>query len=172
MERQKKTRGWLVTLTVLVLLSLGLNCLLVFALFQARNGALEALATARNTLALLRNQPFVTDVMVDQKIPLNTTVPIDETVSVPLDIEYPLSTTVNTYIELPALGRQEISIPIEAVIPIQYTLEVPIQMQVPISMTYHLQTQIPVEVEIPPEVRTPLDQMLEQLERGLLVPKD
>ena len=113
------------------------------------------------------SEPFVTQVSVDQEIPFNTTIPISQTFTVPLNIQYPLSTVVNTYVNVPILGRQDIAIPIETIIPIQYTLDVPIQVDVPISLTYHLQTEIPVEVAIPPEIRAPLDEILRQIEDGL-----
>ena len=162
-----KSRVWLVVLTVLVLISLALNGLLIFALLNVRQTALDVIATARNNLALVGSAPFVTQVSVDQEIPFETTVPISQTFSVPLDIDYPLSTVIKTYVNVPVLGRQELAIPIETLIPIRYTFDVPIQLEVPISMTYRLQTEIPVAVAIPSEIRAPLDEVLQQIEAAL-----
>lgn len=162
-----KSRIWLIVLTVLVVFSLALNGYLVVTLLNVRHTALDAITTARNNLASLGSQPFVTQVNIDQEIPFNTVVPIDQTFSVPLNIEYPLSTVVNTYVNIPVLGRQEIALPIETTIPIQYTLDVPVAVDVPISLTYHLQTEVPVEVVIPPEIRAPLDEVLQQIQVGL-----
>ena len=158
---------WLVILTVLVTLSLALNGYLLVTLLNVRKAALGAVTTARNNLAVIGSEPFVTQVSVDQEIPFNTTIPISQTFTLPLNIQYPLSTVVNTYVNVPVLGRQNIAIPIETIIPIEYTLEVPIRVDVPISLTYHLQTDIPVEVAIPPEIRAPLDDVLRQIEDGL-----
>ena len=162
-----KSRTWLIALTVLVVFSLALNGYLITTLLNVRQTALDAITTARNSLALMGSQPFITQVSIDQEIPFDTVVPINQTFSVPLNIEYPLSTVVNTYVNIPVLGRQEISLPIETIIPIQYTLDVPIAVDVPISLTYHLQTEVPVEVEIPPEIRAPLDEVLRQIQVGL-----
>lgn len=158
---------WLTILTVLVVLSLALNGYLLVTLLNVRQAALEAVATARNNLAMMGSEPFVTQVNVDQEIPFDTMVPISQTLAVPLDIQYPLSTVINTYVNVPVLGRQNIAIPIETVIPIQYTLEVPIQVDIPISLTYRLQTEVPVEIAIPPEIRAPLDEILNNIEAGL-----
>jgi len=157
----------MVVLTILVFVSLALNGYFFLIIRNVRKGTLEVISSARESLSTLGNEPFVIQVNVDQIIPLNTTVPISETFILPLDIDYPLSTVINTYFNVPLLGRQEIAIPIETNIPIQYTLEVPIQVEVPISLTYHLQTTVPVEVALPPEIGLSLDEMLRQVEAGL-----
>jgi len=160
-------RIWMVVLTMLVLVSLVLNGYFFLIISNVRQGTLEVIGSARESLATLGSEPFVIQVDVDQVIPFNTTVPISETFILPLDIDYPLSTVINTYFNVPLLGRQEIAIPIETIIPIQYTLTVPIQVEVPISLTYHLQTSVPVEVALPPEIGLSLDAMLQQVEDGL-----
>lgn len=160
-------RIWLVVLTILVLASLALNVYFFLIITGFRQGALDMVANARTELATFGNEPIVVQVQVDQEIPFNTAIPISETFVLPLDINYPLSTVVNTYFNLPVLGRQDLAIPIEAVLPIQYTLEVPIQVEVPISLTYRLQTEVPVEIAIPPEIRLSLDEALRQVEEGL-----
>ena len=160
-------RIWLVVLTILVVASLALNGYFLIILSDARQGALDVIANTRNDLAALSSEPIVIPIAIDQEIPFNTNVPISETFVLPLDIEYPLSTVINTFVDVPVLGRQDIALPIETVIPIQYTLEVPIRVDVPISLTYHLQTEVPVEVAIPPEIRAPLDDALRQMEEGL-----
>lgn len=161
------TRIWLVVLTILVVASLALNGYFFLIISHVQQDALDVIVNTRNNLATLSSEPIVVPVAIDQKIPFNTSVPISETLVLPLDIEYPLSTVINTFVDVPVLGRQDITLPIETVIPIQYTLEVPIQVDVPISLTYHLQTEIPVEVAIPPEIRAPLDDALRQMEEGL-----
>ncbi|MBN2391524.1 MAG: hypothetical protein JXR84_12435 [Anaerolineae bacterium] len=160
-------RIWLVILTILVVMSLALNGYFFLIISNVQQGALDAITNARNNLATLSSEPIVIPVAIDQEIPFNTSVPISQTLVVPLDIDYPLSTVINTYVEIPLWGRQDIALPIETIIPIQYTLEVPIQVEVPISLTYHLQTEVPVEVIIPPEIRSSLDEVLRQAETEL-----
>ena len=160
-------RIWMVVLTILVFLSLALNGYFFLIIRNAQKGTLEVIGSARESLAALGSEPFVVQVEVDEAIPFNATVPISETFILPLDIDYPLSTVINTYINLPLLGRQDLAIPIETIIPIEYTLDVPIRVEVPISLTYHLQTTVPVEVALPPEIGLSLDEMLRQVEEGL-----
>ena len=160
-------RIWLVVLTVLVVASLALNGYFLIVLSNVRQRAMDVIVNTRNDLAALSSEPIMIPVAIDQEIPFNTSVPISQTIVLPLDIDYPLSTVINTFVDVPVLGRQDIALPIETVIPIQYTLEVPIQVEVPISLTYHLQTEVPVEVVIPPEIRSSLDEVLRQAETGL-----
>jgi len=160
-------RIWLIVLTVLVFVSLAVNGYFFLIISNVRQDALDVIVNTRNNLATLSSEPIVIPITIDQEIPFSTSVPISETLVLPLDIDYPLSTVINTFVDVPILGRQDIALPIEAVIPIQYTLEVPIQVDVPISLTYHLQTEIPVAVAIPPEIRAPLDDALRQMEEGL-----
>jgi hypothetical protein len=160
-------RIWVVVLTILVLASLALNAYFFVIITGFRQGALDMVANARAELATFGNEPIIVQVQVDQEIPFDTTIPISETFVLPLDIDYPLSTVINTYVNLPVLGRQDLAIPIETNIPIQYTLEVPIQVEVPISLTYRLQTTVPVEVVLPPDIRLSLDEALQQVEAGL-----
>jgi len=162
-----KYKLWLTVLSVLVVVLLLFNGALILAWLKARSAALDVLASVRNSVAVMGREPFETVVHIDQEIPLNTVVPVSQTLTVPLDIEYPLSTSVNTYFNLPVLGQQEVAIPIDTVIPIQYDLTVPLHMDYPISMTYRLQMDVPISVEIPDEIRAPVDQFLEQIESAL-----
>ncbi len=162
-----KSRAWMIILTVLVIGSLALNGALIYTLFVARGAALDSLAEMRSTVATISRQPLVMQVHVEQDVPLETVVPISRTMSVPLDFNYPLSTVVNTGFNVPLLGRQEVAIPIETIIPIQYTVDVPLQIEIPISLTYHLETDLPVQVQLPPELGSQMDQVLAQLEQSL-----
>jgi hypothetical protein len=161
------TRLWRVLFSLGVIASLALNVLLITALAGVRKGLLDTLATARNGLALAESQAFVIDVAVDQQIPIQASVPVEQTIRVPFQLDYQLSTVVNTYVDLPVLGRQDLALPVEAVIPIETTLEVPIQTTVPISLTYPLQVAIPVEIEVPSTLADSLDEALQQLEQEL-----
>ena len=160
-------KTWLLILTVLTVISLTLNGLLLFTLFKVRENALGTLTSVRNTVALMGTEPMTMTVHIDQMIPFNTVLPLSQTLTIPLDIVYPLSTVVNTYVNIPVLGRQDIALPIDTEIPIQYDLTVPLALDVPISLTYPLQVDVPVAIKIPPELRTPIDDVLQQIETAL-----
>ncbi len=165
-----KLRSWRVVISVCVAISLLLNVVLIVGLLRVREGLQSALTVAGNALALSTSEPLSFVVSVDQAIPIQTTIPIEQSFAVPLELDYPLKTVVNTYIDIPLLGRQDIAVPVEMVIPISTTLEIPIQMQIPISVTYQLQTEIPVEVQLPPTLLDTLAGLIEQLDAGLQFP--
>jgi hypothetical protein len=154
---------WRWIFSVLVVLSLLLNGFLLYSLLSVRKGLLDALASARNALAMVGDQPLAFEVTVDELVPIQTTIPIEQTFVVPLQIDYPLDTMVNTYIDIPILGKQELAIPVQTVIPISYPWEIPIQIEVPISFSYHLQQEIPVEVVVPADALDSLTDLLERL---------
>ena len=154
------TKIWRVVVTTLVIFSLALNLYLLLLLSKARNGLNHTIAIARNTLAVVSQEPIQISVEVDQDIPINTTIPFSQTITVPINIDYPLSTVVNTSFNIPVLGRQEVSFPIETVIPVHMDFDVPIQDTVHISIMYPLKMELPVVIDIPHEVRSLLDERL------------
>lgn len=157
---------WRVVVTTLVLVSIALNIFLVLLLSQAQRGVTDAIAIARTTLAEFTAEPIEVPVEINQDIPINTMFPISQTVEVPLDIDYPLSTIVNTSFTIPVLGEQEISLPIETVIPLHMTLSIPVQETIHISLTYPLQLSIPVAFQIPEDIQLLLDTSLEEISTG------
>jgi hypothetical protein len=154
-------------ISLLVVGSLVLNGVLLYSLFYVREELRAALITARNSLAVREREPWVVQVTVDQEVPIRTTIPVDETFVFPLEMEYPLSTSINTHVDIPILGRQYFNLPIQTTIPISYTFEIPIQVDFPISMTYHIQTEVPVEVEIPPEFYGSLNNLIDRMDQQL-----
>lgn len=141
---------WRAFILILVIISLAFNAVLIVSLLQAREGLVLALAGAEDAVALLSGEPLSFEVAVDQEIPIRTSVPIEETFVIPLSFDYTLDTVVETYVNIPLLGKQDIAVPVQTVLPISTTIEIPVEMTVPISVTYQLQTEIPVEVELPP----------------------
>lgn len=151
----------------LVILSLALNGVLIYTFFEVRQSVLNTVASLQNTVVEWRDEPIVIPVKVDQQIPFQATIPISETLTVPLNFDYPLSTVVHTSVRIPLVGEQEVAFPIDTIIPVHYTLETPIQVSVPISMSYHLQTEIPVAVEIPQAWLDQISAILEETESTL-----
>jgi hypothetical protein len=162
-----KLRSWRVAISAFVAISIGLNVVLIVGLMYTREGLRSALAMANDTLIQSAGEPLVIEVAVDQAIPIQTMIPIEQSFVVPLEFNYPLNTVINTYVDIPVLGRQDIAVPVETVIPISTTLAIPVEMDVPISVTYQLQTRIPVEVQIPSTMLTALEGYFEQLDAGL-----
>ncbi len=158
---------WGIVVSILLLGSLGLNLYILRSLDQARQEAALVVGNARAHLRQVGSDPLVVVVEIDQQLPISQTFQIDERLTVPIDMVYPLDTVVNTRINIPLLGPQNIAVPIQANIPIQFEYTVPISMAFPISMTYDVELALPVEIEIPPELLSPVDAFLQEAEEAL-----
>ncbi len=160
-------KAWLCLILGLLCLSLALNGYILYTRSLAFDQAVAVLDTLRAQLDDLGRQSLSTEVQIDQVVPISATLPFDYVFTVPVDTVYPLSTVVNTGFELPLLGWQDIAVPIQAEIPLQLDLDVPVQAEIPISFTYQLQMTIPIEVAWPPEILSPLQEILREAEDAL-----
>ncbi|MDW7739033.1 MAG: hypothetical protein SCJ97_03100 [Bacillota bacterium] len=150
-----------------LVISLLVNIFVVSNIIRFRNDALSVIVTTRDGLSRLTSEPFIAEVAVDQVIPLELEIEIDETINVPIDTTYYLDTTVQTTVVLPLVGPQRITIPIRENIPLQLELALPVQLNFPISTEYHLDAVLPVLVSLPPETVEIIDQTLQEIEDDL-----
>jgi hypothetical protein len=162
-----KQKVWMIILTAGLALSLLLNFFVIFSLSNVRSGALDTVVSAREGFRRIGADSFSMEVQVDQVLPLETMVPIKETISFPLVFNYELDTVVNTEVNLPLVGPQQIAVPIRGMIPVNTVVEIPIRLNLPISTEYHLQAVIPVEISLPPETVSTINQSLEEIENRL-----
>ncbi len=161
-------------LWILLLISLVLNGLALFwlgtmqqGLKNARLQLLEMVSAARVELQEVSARPIELQIAIDQEIPISNTVTISDTFSVPVNTVLPFSTQVNTAINIPLLGRQDITLPVSGSVPISVTFEIPLQADFPISMTHRLILDLPVSVTLPTELLQPIDQVLQRVEDGV-----
>ncbi|MBN1487088.1 MAG: hypothetical protein JW981_05555, partial [Anaerolineae bacterium] len=68
-KQQEKPKIGQIVLWVLVILSLSLNGMTIYALLQARNAAVAAVASAQVTIARISQEPIRTVVSINQDIP-------------------------------------------------------------------------------------------------------
>jgi hypothetical protein len=144
-----------------------LNLFLLLVLAKARSDLRNTIDEARSTLAVISQEPIEIPVVINQNIPINTTLPISQTIRVPIDIDYPLSTVINTSFNIPVLGRQEIRLPIDTVIPVNLVYEAPIQETVHISMEFPLHLELPIVIDIPSDFILLLDERLLEIDGSL-----
>ncbi len=162
-----KSKTTFIVLAAGLALSLFVNVFVIWSLFNFRSKALSTVVTARESLEQLAAESFIADVRINQILPLEMNIEIDQTISVPIDTTYPLNTVVHTTVSLPVFGPQDIAVPINEEIPLQMNLELPVQLTVPISTEYHLDTVLPVEISLPRETAGKLGQTLQDIEDGL-----
>ncbi len=163
----KSLRLWRFAVSFLTVVSLMVNIVLVFALLDFRLGLRSAMTNARHALTLARTEPIELTVSVNEEVPIDTVVPLSDTFVIPLRFDFPLSTQVTTYVNIPLLGRQEIVVPVEAVIPVSETLEIPLFMSIPVSFTPTVEIDVPVQVALPLELIEALEDFIDDYEAGL-----
>jgi len=162
-----KPKTTLIVLAAGLTFSLFVNVFVIWSLFNFRSSALSAVRTAREGLDQLAAESFTADVRINQRLPLEMNIEIDQAISVPIDTTYTLNSVVHTTVSLPVFGPQDIAVPINEEIPLQMDLELPVQLTVPISTEYHLDTVLPVEISLPRETAVKLGQTLQDIEDGL-----
>lgn len=162
-----KQKTVIIILAAGLTLSLLLNLLIIYNLSNMRSGALDTVASAREGFGRISADSFNMEVQVDQVLPLDLVVPINETITFPLAFNYELDTIVNTAVNLPLVGSQQIAVPIRGTIPVNTVVEIPVRLNLPISTEYHLQAVIPVEISLPPETVSSINQSLEEIENRL-----
>jgi hypothetical protein len=169
----------LILLTLLTLCSLALNGAVIFALLRARRigldadqAALDVVAGARAMVVDVADDTFTYTLEVDQEIPIATSIPFNEEVTVPIHTTVPISTVVIIPISAGLLGTFDVDVPIRTVIPVDLEVAVPISQTVDIATTVPLDVDVPVDI---PLAKTPLvgylgelDAVLAQLEGELI----
>jgi hypothetical protein len=160
---EKGYRIALIVLTLLTLLSLALNGALVFGLLWARQIALSTMADARAIVAGVGDETFSYTFEVRQEIPVATSVPFHEEITVPVQTTIPIDTTVVVPINL-GFTTYSLEVPIRTIVPVDLAFTVPISQTVDIRTTVPLELDVPIEI---PLADTPLVGYLEKIDATL-----
>lgn len=163
-------------LWILVLVSLGLNILMLTSLYTLRQRARVEIRNATNLLESIQVENFDLPVHVEETVALSLTVPFSDTFLVPINATVPVSSSVpfsdtivvpvnaiipiNTTVAvpLPAVGNVTIPIPIVTSIPISLSVDVPISRTIPVQLDIpvDLLVEVPIESEIPVAADVPV----------------
>jgi hypothetical protein len=176
-----------ILLWVLVLISLGLSLWILYQLNQARLWAAESAAGAAHSIAELTDDTFEYSFPVHQVVPIQTDVPLEETLSVPINLHIsqtvpvqanvpfrdtiivplnatiPVRTMVQVPINIPLAGQRFVEVPISTTIPVNLTVPVTISRTIPvatdITVSVPISTEVPVALShtLPISVAVPLD---------------
>lgn len=161
----------LIVLTVLTLLSLALNGVVIWGLLRAQQIALEArqvvqdtVSDARAIVAGVGDDTFSYTLKVQQEVPVEALVPLEEEVVVPIRATIPISTVVIIPINAGLLGTFDIDVPVRTMVPVSLDVAIPISHTVNIATTVLLDVEVPIEI---PLAETPLVDYLKELDAGL-----
>jgi hypothetical protein len=151
-------------LTVLVLLSLALHAVTIFALLQARTLAKEQLVLLADQLQKAEQQDLTFDIKQSRGVPVQALVPVQKQLNIPINTTVNIDQILNVPINTP-LGNTSINIPIKTSIPVNISVPVTISETLPVSTTFFIDADIPVTI---PMSNTPLAGMLRDLRQQLL----
>jgi len=150
----------LVVLIVLTLMSLALNGVVLYAIVEVRQTALDIVTDARVLVRQFADDTFTYTVEVDQEFPISTEFPFSQTMSVPVNTVVPVNTQVVIPVDL-GFTTYRLTVPINTVFPIDMEFTVPISQVVDITTVVPVSIAVPVEIAVP---ETPLADHLKELD--------
>jgi hypothetical protein len=100
---------------------------------------------------------------VEKEIPVATSVPFNEKITVPVQTTIPISTTVVVPIDL-GITSYNLKVPIRTLVPIDLEFTVPVSRTIDVATTVPLDLAVPIEIPI---ADTPLAGYLESLDENL-----
>jgi hypothetical protein len=151
-------------LWAVALISLALNLGLIASLLNVRRQAAEAAQSAAASLGRLRTSTLAYTVQVNETVPVQVTVPINERLTVPIDTQLPIDTFVDVPVEVPFIGSRTLSLPIKTVIPVKFETTFPVKLTVPISASVPVALNVPIQIAV---ADTPFDASLAEAEAYL-----
>lgn len=146
-----------IVLWVITIFSLLFNVVVLRQLAIARQVAQQALGDAIATVENLQNTTLTYTAVVDDTVPINADLALNESIPVPVDETLPINASVNVPVNMGPLGTHSVTIPISGSVPVNTTLNITI------DQPFHVATTVPIHLEVPIQVAikdTPLADML------------
>jgi hypothetical protein len=129
--------------TTLALVSLALNVLLITRLMAARNEVAAMLDEAARSLDNLSGVGLSFDFPVSQTVNFEGDVPFKQDIAFPFKGNIPIDTTISVPVDMGLLGKQVINVPVKTTVPVDITIPVHVEQ------TFHVKTQVPVKMNVP-----------------------
>lgn len=167
---------WLLTLSLLLVVSLGLHGALLYTGWRFLPPAREMLDQAIATLDELGREQFSYRFPVQDQMPVVMDIPFEDTFSIPFRQTIPIHTQIpiDEVVEVPVntpLGTLSLRIPIRMAVPVDLEVPIDLQVEVPVQKTIHVSTTVPISMAVPVEIslaETPLKRYLDELRSQLL----
>jgi hypothetical protein len=163
-KQSRRGAPGLLLLWLLVLLSILLNVVVLNQLLSLRRTASQAIGDTSVMLADLREETIALSIPIDQTIVIDTDLPIEETVTVPIRTNLPISTEVTVTVDAGLLGDIPLQVPLETTVPVDIEVDIPIDQTFAVRAPVTLNLEVPVEIVV---ADTPLDATLEQAQDSL-----
>jgi hypothetical protein len=170
----------LIILFILVFFSIALNIYLLYYLTSLRRQALEvaremgpvvqeSLGLADAELETFQQSTIDFEIKIDQELPVQVEIPLNETLEIPIQTSVPISATIETTVMMDPF-QAGLEIPVDINVPIDLELPVDVVVPIPISRTIPLSTSVPVKLDLPIAIKvseTPLVGYIEDIRTAL-----
>lgn len=159
-------RGTVVTivLAVFILFSTLLSAITFVVVYNTRSVLRGQLETATRQLAAARQQTVRYDFPLQQTFPFSTSIRINETLDVPIDMIVPVRQQITVPVEVPLVGNVELPVTLNFDVPVSTTVSVVLDREIPIETSVDLDTVVPLELQLD---QPPLGDVLRELEEAL-----
>jgi hypothetical protein len=107
-----------------------------------------AVTAISEQLSQLVSQTITLTVPIDQQVPVATSVRLEKTFEVPIRTTVPINTNVSVPIQLGILGDHTINLPINLSVPIDLVVSVPFSEEIPINATVPIVMDVPVVLSL------------------------
>jgi hypothetical protein len=159
---RRPRRSWSFVHLALVI-SLLLHMLTIGWLVGVRStlrSELDVLATA---VVSAKNEKLRYDFQIDQTLPINLEVPIEQSLEIPIQTQVHIKQQVDLPIST-SLGIFTIPIPLDVTVPVNTTVPIEFNRTIPISTSVPIKLEVPIELDLgSPEFSGYLDRLHDAL---------
>lgn len=119
-------------------------------------------------LDAFRSSTLAFDVAIDEKLPIDTEILLDRTLTVPINATFPIDQVVETTITI--AGPFDTRIPLDVSVPVQLEIPVDLEVEFMINELIPISTEVPVRLAVPIAIdvaETELASLADALGEGL-----
>ena len=150
-------------LFILLAASLLLHSLTLARLFEVRSTIRSELENLATGIESAKQQQLTYEVAIDQNVPIDVVIPIDETFVIPVDTNVRIQEEFIIPIDT-GFGELNLPVPLDVNIPISTEVPITFQQNVDLSTSVDLQLTVPIEIDLgTPQFEEYLDGIKETL---------
>ncbi len=162
-QAHRRQRPLMLVLVLMLGLSLVLHALTLSRLFAVRSALRAQLSQLADSMDTAQEQHVRYTVPIDQQVPINVVVPINETFVVPVNTSVQIKQDIEVPIDT-GFGVINLPVPLDVNIPISTSVPISFQQDFPISTTVDLNLSVPIDIDLgAPQFAEPLDDLRQSL---------
>lgn len=165
---QRRTRRLTMVLVAMLALSLLLHALTLSRLFATRATIKNEITRLAQAVQGAKDEKLRYDFPIDQELPINVKVPINESVVIPINTSVRIKEDFRIPIDT-GFGKLELPVPVDVNIPISTTVPITFNQEIAISTTFPLKLTVPIQLDMS---STQLSGYLDRIHDALLQLRD